>query len=223
MTVALSPARLDRYAECPRCFWLQVNERADRPGGPFPSLPDGMDRTIKAHFDRYRRKGALPPELAGTVDAALETDRAFVERCRAWQADPTYVDRDLGVVLRGALDDLLRTPEGSLVVLDYKTRESPPPGETGTPDYYARQLSCYGLILRSNGHPTADHGMLLYYSPDVVTDDGAVRFHTELRRVPLDLEAVRGSVEGAVETLRGPLPDHQPGCAFCAWNAAEFG
>lgn len=223
MAVSLSPSRLNRFAECPRCFWLQVNEGVDRPSAPFPSLPGGMDRAIGAHFDRCRRDGGLPPELDGEVDAVLEPDRTFLERCRAWQTDPTYVDEDLGVVLRGALDDLLRTPDGSLVVLDYKTRGHPPRGDSGAPEYYARQVGCYALILHSNGHHTADHGLLLYYYPDAVAADGAFRFHTELRRVPIDLEGVRGEIQAAVETLRGPLPDRQPGCAFCAWNAAEFG
>lgn len=223
MTVSLSPSRLNRFAECPRCFWLQVNEGVERPSGPFPSLPGGMDRAIREHFDRYRGEGGLPPEVDGELEAQLETDRSLLERCRTWQADPSYVDEDLAVVVRGALDDLLRTPEGALVVLDYKTRGYPPAADSGVPEYYARQVNCYALILCAAGHRTADHSLLLYYYPDGVTDDGSFRFRTELRRVPVDVEVVRSEVQRAVETLRGPIPDHQPGCAFCAWNAAEFG
>lgn len=230
MPVHLSPSRLGRFAECPRCFWLQVNERLDRPSGPFPSLPAGMDRAIRDHFDRFREDGRLPPALEGDAEAALdaegvhlEADRVFLRRCRTWQSDPSYVDEDLGVVLRGGVDDLLRTGNGSLVVLDYKTRGYPPKRETGAPSYYARQVNCYNLILRDRGHPTADVSLLLYYYPDGVAADGTFRFHTELRRVPVDVDGVRGEIRRAVETLRGPLPDRRPGCAFCAWNAAEHG
>ena len=110
MAVPLSPSRLNRLAECPRCGWLQINEDVDRPSAPFPSLPNGIDRTIKAHFDRHRRQGTLPPAIEGEVDAVLEPDSSFVERCRSWRAGPTYVDDEIEVILRGALDDLLRTP-----------------------------------------------------------------------------------------------------------------
>lgn len=223
MPVYLSPSRLNRFAECPRCFWLQVNAGEDRPSGPFPSLPGGMDRAIKAHFDRHRERGDLPPELRGVVDARLEPDPDFLDGCRDWRREPHYVDGDLDVVVRGGIDDLLRDDRGRLAVLDYKTRGYPPKGDSGAPDYYARQVATYTLILRSAGHETADHGYLLYYYPDGADDDGRFRFHTELRRVPVDVGAVREQIRRAVVTLRGPLPDHDPDCEFCAWNAAEHG
>lgn len=230
MPVHLSPSRLNLFAECPRCFWLRVNERIERPSGPFPSLPGGMDRTIKDHFDRFRAEGTLPPELRDEVDvlpdpriAGLETDQRFLERCRRWQSDPAYVDDALDVAVRGGVDDLLRTEDGSLVVLDYKTRGYPPKGEAGAPAYYARQVNCYNLILRSAGHQTANCGLLLYYYPDDVAADGTFSFNNELRRVAVDVDAVRAEVERAVETLRGPVPDHDPDCEYCGWNAAEHG
>lgn len=219
----LSPTRLNLFAECPRCFWLRVVEGVERPSRPFPSLPGGMDRAIEAHFDRHRAAGTLPPALDGAVDAVLEPDGELLERCRRWQADPCYRDEPNDVVLRGALDDLLRAEDGSLVVLDYKTRGYPPRRASGAPDYYARQLTCYALMLESAGHQTAQHGFLLYYYPDSVGDDGTARFHTELRRVPVDVGRIEATVARAAETLDGPIPDYEPNCAFCAWHAAEHG
>ena len=29
----------------------------------FPTLPGGMDKILKVHFDKFRDKGELPPEL----------------------------------------------------------------------------------------------------------------------------------------------------------------
>lgn len=219
MVLGLSPSRLGLFDECPRCFWLAVTEGLRRPSGPFPSLPSGMDREIKAHFDRHRARRQLPPELDGRVDERLVDDQPFLERVRDWRREPRLVDEPRGVVLRGAVDDLLQTADGQLVVIDYKTRGYPPKGD-GAPDYYRRQLNCYNLLLRETGHPTADHAYLLYYYPDRV-DGGDVTFHTDLVAVPVDVGAARTLLERAVETLDGGRPDAGGDCEFCEWVEAR--
>ena len=55
--IRLSPSTLNLFLECPRCFWLHINKRIQRPRGIFPSLPGGMDLVIKDYFDcEYRGK-----------------------------------------------------------------------------------------------------------------------------------------------------------------------
>ena len=49
--------------DCPRCFWLAQHNIWKRPPGIFPSLPSGMDKILKEHFDKFMEKGELPPEL----------------------------------------------------------------------------------------------------------------------------------------------------------------
>ena len=63
MTPKLSPSSLNLFLDCPRCFWLQIVKKVRRPSGVFPSLPSGMDKILKAHFDNFMAKGKLPPEL----------------------------------------------------------------------------------------------------------------------------------------------------------------
>ena len=63
MAYKLSPSSLTLFEECPRCFWIHHNSKIKRPSSPFPSLPSGMDRILKEHFDKFMRKGKLPPEL----------------------------------------------------------------------------------------------------------------------------------------------------------------
>src|SRR3989344_2059764 len=63
MTYKLSPSSLSLMQECPRCFWLIHHKIWKRPTGIFPSLPSGMDKILKEHFDRFMEKGILPPEI----------------------------------------------------------------------------------------------------------------------------------------------------------------
>lgn len=216
----LSPSSIGLYQECERCFWLKMNEGVRRPSGPFPSLPSGMDRILKEHFDRYRAEGEQPPELAGTsIDAVPYPDAGFVEACRDWKSEPVYEDAETGVVLKGGVDELLETEDGDIIVLDYKTRGWPPRDDTT--EYYVDQLNLYNLILRENGHDTADVSLLLYYYPDTVREDGDVVFHTQPDTVPVDIEGAKDLVRDAVEVMEGDIPEHSDDCDFCDWNVID--
>ncbi|MFB6213875.1 MAG: PD-(D/E)XK nuclease family protein [Candidatus Nanohaloarchaea archaeon] len=222
MTYKLSPSRINLFFECERCFWLRVNEGVKRPSGPFPSLPGGMDQEIKNHFDRYRAKGEVPPELEeADIDAEPLSDQEFLENARSWRTEPKWRDPETGALLRGGVDDLLRDEDGSIIVMDYKTRGYPPKEENGAPDYYERQVNLYNLILRENGYGTRDFGLILYYYPDRVVENGDFVFHRELRKVPVDIEKARRTVRNAVDVLEGPMPEHSEDCDFCEWSAAE--
>ena len=63
MTYKFSPSSLSLLKDCPRCFWLQFNKGIKHPETIFPSLPSGMDKILKEHFDRFMKRGELPPEL----------------------------------------------------------------------------------------------------------------------------------------------------------------
>jgi len=124
MGYKLSPSRINLFIECKRCFWLSVNEKVKRPTRPFPSLPNGVDREVKNHFDRFRRKDEVPPELEDR-DLELFDGQNFLDKARSWKTEPKWRDRKTGAILRGGVDDLLLDGD-KIVVLDYKTRGYPP-------------------------------------------------------------------------------------------------
>ena len=66
MTYKLSPSSLNLMFECKRCFWLTQHKVWKRPASIFPSLPSGMDKILKIHFDKFRDRGEIPPELKET-------------------------------------------------------------------------------------------------------------------------------------------------------------
>jgi len=210
---------MNLYFECPRCFWLNVKEGIRRPSGPFPSLPSGMDNRIKKHFDNHRANGDMPPELEELDDGIhLFGDQEFLEKARSWRTEPKWHDPETGAVLRGGVDDLLETEDGKIIVLDYKTRGYPPKQKNGAPHYYERQVNLYNLILRENGYETEDYGIILYYYPDQVAENGDFVFHREVRRTRVDVDRARRLVRDAVETLDGEAPEHSDDCDYCDWQ-----
>lgn len=224
MSYKLSPSRMNLFFECPRCFWLRVNEKVQRPSGPFPSLPSGVDEAVKEHFDRFRENGEVPPEIqeCSEEDLTLFEDQDFLEDARSWRTQPKWTDPETEAVLRGGVDDLMRNSEGEIVVLDYKTRGYPPKEENGAPDYYARQVNLYNLILRENGYETADYGLILYFYPDGFEENGEFVFHTEVRRVEVDMNKVKNMVRDAFDTLEGEIPEHDEDCDYVDWNPSQF-
>lgn len=223
MTYKLSPSRMNLYFECKRCFWLRVNEKVNRPSGPFPSLPSGVDEAVKEHFDSFRKEGDVPPEIE-RCDRELELfeDQNFLEHARSWRNEPKWRDPETGSLLRGGVDDLLRNEDEDIVVLDYKTRGYPPKKENGAPDYYARQVNLYNLILRENGYETADYGLILYFYPDGFKNGGEFVFETEVRKIDVDIEEAKKNVRDAVEILEDDLPEHDEECDYKDWNPEEL-
>src|SRR3989344_3467021 len=148
--------------ECPRCFWLDKHKVWKRPSGAFPTLPAGMDRVLKAHFDKFRDKGVLPPELCN--NAHCQELKLFnnLELLKLWRSNLKGIrwdDAD-GNILFGAVDNLL-VKGNKLVVLDYKTRGYATKEDTA--DHYQNQLDIYNFLLRKNCHETEDYAFLLFY------------------------------------------------------------
>ena len=143
MSYKLSPSSINLFLECPRCFWLQLVKGIKRPEGIFPSLPSGMDKILKAHFDSYAEKGTLPPEISahGLKNGyQLFSDKKTLDIWRSNFKGITYTDKTSGVLLRGAVDNIL-TNGKKLIVLDYKTRAFPLKEDTNT--HYQTKMDVY--------------------------------------------------------------------------------
>ena len=218
MTIKLSPSTLNLFLECPRCFWMDKVKGIKRPRGIFPSLPGGMDRVIKLHFDDFRQKNSLPPELndQNFEGIKLFPDQAKLELWRSWRTGLEYQDTDSSI-LSGALDDLLVKGD-RYIPFDYKTKGSPTT-EADAIKYYQNQLDCYALLLDANRLPTAGFAYLLYYSPKSVGANGAVQFELQALKIPTDVERARATFRKAVALLKGQVPSAGSQCEHCNWLA----
>ncbi len=219
MTYKLSPSSINLMLDCPRCFWLHLVRKIRRPSGPFPSLPSGMDKILKEHFDRFMERGGFPPELReqdGIDGCSLFNDKEKLEIWRNNFRGIQYLDEESGVLLRGAVDNILVKGE-KLIVLDYKTRGYPL--KDNTHEYYQTQMDLYNLLLRKNGYQTEDYAYLLFYYPNQVTETGEVIFNTKLIKLPTYPESGEEIFKKAVALLQlEEPPEPDPDCAFCRFR-----
>ena len=214
MSYTLSPSSLSLLKECPKCFWLHFNKNIKRPNGIFPSLPSGMDRVLKAHFDSFRDKNELPPELKKLKGVKLFNNIELLKTWRNNLKGVQYKDKD-GNLIRGAVDNILE--KGSkLIVLDYKTRGFPLKEDTA--EHYQDQLDLYNFLLRKNEYKTENYAYLLFYHPDKVNAEGEILFNTDLVKMSISISNAEKIIKNALNILEISMPDSSEECEFCKWR-----
>ena len=217
MPYKFSPSSLSLLKDCPRCFWLHFNKSIKRPDSIFPSLPSGMDRILKAHFDSFRDRGELPPELKELNGDVTLFDNA--ELLNAWRNNLKgiqWADENKNI-FRGAVDNILQKGK-KLIVLDYKTRGYPLKEDTA--QHYQDQLDIYTFLLRKNGFETENYSYLIFYHPNKVNEKGDVVFHTDIIKMEISVKNAERIFKEALETLSGEIPNSSEECSFCRWSIA---
>ncbi len=210
------------YLECKRCFYLDKVKKIKRPDSIFPSLPSGMDRILKEHFDRFMLKGEIPPEIRDhdhIKDCKLFDDINLLNSWRSKSKGLEYKDQVTQIILRGCVDNIIKKGQ-KLIVLDYKTRGYPL--RENTHSYYQVQMDFYNFLLNHNGYQTEDYALLLFYYPNKVMYTGEVVFDTKLVKIKIDAQKAKQILDGAISTLQGNLPQKNPKCEFCNWDKKEF-
>ncbi len=211
-TFKLSPSGINLMIECKRCFWLEKHKVWKRPSGAFPSLPSGMDRILKNHFDKFRERDKLPPELCNNDHCSnmkLFNDKILLKDWRNNLKGIRWTDEN-GNILFGAVDNILVNGK-KLIVLDYKTRGYALKEDTA--DHYQNQLDIYNFLLRKNNFETEDFAFLLFYMPKEVMETGEVIFDKELVKRKIDIKNAEKLFNEAIELLNKDCPKEC--CVWC--------
>ena len=216
----ISPSSINLMLECPRCFYLQIVKSIKRPETPFPSLPNGMDKILKEHFDRFMEKGLLPPEIRENKECKSCKLFSDKEKLKIWRNNKKGLEYEQdGILLRGAIDNILVKGK-KLIVLDYKTRGFPLKEDTHK--HYQAQMDLYNFLLKENGYNPEDYSYLLFYYPNKVLETGEVIFDTVLKKIKTSAEDGERLFLKAIKIIKGEMPQSSEDCGFCGWREKEF-
>lgn len=157
--IKLSRSKLERFLECPRCFWLEVKKGIKRP----PSFPytinSAIDKLLKQEFDAHRERGT-----AHYLIKKYNID-AIPYKCKeidVWRENFTGIQfhhKPTDFLVFGAVDDIWVSPAGELIVVDYKATGA---AEYKIYDSYKRQMEVYQWLLLQNGYKVSKTGYFLF-------------------------------------------------------------
>jgi len=146
-----------------------------------------------------------------------------------------YLHPQTNLLVFGAIDDVWATPEGELIIVDYKAtaKKIAPASEEDLYDSYKRQMEIYQWLFRQNGFKVSSTGYFVYVNgkSDAKAFDGKLEFDVNL----IPYAGSDAWVEGTIIDLKKMLvSDEMPPsgtgfggvpCEFCAYrdNAKEAG
>lgn len=234
----LSKSALDKFLDCPRCFYLKYKHKLDQPDMISSKAWKGIERVALCHYEKYRGLKLTPPNLVGLVPEGsipYQGDRISLPHLRYWGKGLRFmVD---GVEVSTALDDMLQRPgpDGKTVysVIDLKSK-SKETDEESTRKLYQTQADVFDLAANVNEYPTDGTVFFDYWSPLEVQDSAVgvtiQAWKSQVISLKADHERCKKLVLAAAACIDGPMPDPNfkvvvgkkggekiEGCAVCAY------
>ena len=216
-SIRVSAKHLSGVEGCPRCFYIQTHAKKNIPYSIFPSVFIDFDvatkKAIHSYFDSYGKMPNWLNEL-GPIEKYLEAPH--------WSK--LSLDK-YGIIMSGSPDGLMKSADGKLMVLDYKTAHY-----KGYDDplfrMYEVQMNAYAFLLELLGHGEVGKMALIYMHPSKdasVSENGLnIEFVSHILEVQKKLDIIEPLMQKAAEILYGDIPLGKEGCKECE-NVVKFG
>jgi CRISPR/Cas system-associated exonuclease Cas4 (RecB family) len=161
----VSRSKIELYKQCPRCFWLDVRLKIKRPEGPPFNINKTIDELYKKEFDVHRAAGTPHPIMTKhKLEGVVPFQHKQLDDWRYTFTGVVVQHKPTNLHVFGAVDDIWVTPEGELIVVDYKatSKDKPVSIDSGWQISYKRQMETYQWLLRQNGFPVSSTGYFVY-------------------------------------------------------------
>ena len=221
----LSRSKIDRFLECPQCFYLDRRLGVDRPPGfPF-SLNSAVDKLLKKEFDTHRAKKSAHPLMKKYGIDAIPYSNPDLDKWRENFVGVQYHHKPTNFIVTGAVDDVWVNPKEELIVVDYKatSKEAEVNLDADWQIGYKRQMEVYQWLLRQNGFSVSSRGYFVYCNGDADKEafDGKLEFDVTV--LPYDgndgwIEKTLKEARACLDSNTIPAPD--PQCDYCRYRAA---
>lgn len=181
----VSRSKIDCFTECKRCSYLDLRLGVKRPSGPSFTLNNAVDELFKKEFDAHRAAGSAHPLVSAYgLDAVPLKDSRLEEWRDALRRGVKTHHEETNLIVRGGIDDVWTTPEGELIVVDYKatSKKEGPKTEDDLYPSYKKQIEVYQWLFRRNGFKVSSTGYFVYANgmTDRKAFDGKLEFDITL-------------------------------------------
>lgn len=224
----LSRSKIDAFLECPRCFYLDNKLGTKRPSFPSFNLNLAVDELFKKEFDVHRRAQTTHPIMTKYSVQAVPFNHEKMDTWRDPFVGIEHIHQSTGLIVSGGVDDIWITPQGSLIIVDYKatSKDGSIVALSDSPwdQQYARQLGVYRWLLEKNGFTVESVGYLVYANAKKDRPEFADTLHFETTLVPVEtsvtwLEATLEKIHDCLEQEH--LPVIGDTCEYCPYREAS--
>lgn len=223
----LSRSKLDDFVKCPRCFYLDRRVGVKWPSMPTFTLNKAVDELLKKEFDAYRKSGTAHTLMTDFEVDAVPFDHPELEEWRNTRKGVRHLHKETNFDVYGAIDDIWAKPDGTLIVVDYKSTST---GEEITLDdadkkpykkSYMRQLEIYQWLFRRKGFKVDDTAYFVYANAlkDKDMFDKRLEFETMLLLYKGDDSWIEKALVEAHNCLMSDsLPEPDSKCEWCIYR-----
>lgn len=222
----ISRFRMERFLECPRCFYLDRKLGLDRPSLPSWPLNNAVDHLMKNEFDLLRKNGKKHALMEKYGVGAVPFKHPSLPE---WRDD---YKRYIGVLvlhkptnleLCGIIDDIWINPKKRLHIVDYKSTSTSK--EISLEDEYKqsykKQVEWYQWIFRQKGFAVSDTAFFVYANglKGERIFDGKLEFEVQIISHKGDNSWIEPTIYAMKKCLDSDIiPDPSPGCEFCQYR-----
>lgn len=222
----LSRSKIDLFARCPRCFYLDRKLGVSQPPGyPF-SLNSAVDFLLKKEFDTHRAKGTAHPLMQAYKINAVPLKHEKMDEWRDSLRRGIVVPiNGTNVVVTGGVDDIWVKPSGEFIIVDYKATSKT--GDLTIDEVwhegYKRQMEIYQWLFKKDGFRVSETGYFVYCNgiTDKEAFDGKLEFDIKLIPYTGNTSWVEKTIKDAIMCLnRKSLPKSGPDCEYCQYRTS---
>jgi CRISPR/Cas system-associated exonuclease Cas4 (RecB family) len=226
----VSRSKIELYMQCPRCFWLDVRLKITRPNSPPFNINKAIDELLKKEFDVYRKKGEPHPLMLEHKVEAVPFTHADLDTWRENFVGVATVHGATNLHVFGAVDDLWVSPNGDVIVVDYKAtaKDKEVDINSAWQISYKRQMEVYQWLLRQNGLTVQDTGYFVYCNGRLDLDgfNNRVEFKTKIIPYTGNDAWVEPTLMNMKECMEGDMPAIGVAamggpCDFCTYARAR--
>lgn len=221
----ISRSKLDLFLKCPHCFYVDCRLGVKQPPG-FPyNLNSAVDKLLKKEFDIHRgNKTSHPLMKAYGLDAVPFQHEKMEEWRDALHRGISYFHEPTNLIISGGIDDVWITPEGELLIVDYKatSKEEEVSIDADWQISYKRQMEIYQWLFRKNGFRVSKTGYFVYCNgeTDRAAFDGKLEFDVQVIAYDGDDAWVEKAIFDAHKCLMSDeVPKENPlECDYCLYR-----
>lgn len=222
----ISRFRMERFLECPCCFYLDRRLGLDRPSMPSWPLSSAVDHLLKNEFDLVRENGQKHTLMKKYGIDAIPFSHPKLSEWR----DDNYqykgictLHKETNLELCGIIDDIWINSNDQLHIVEYKSTSTSK--EISLEDEYKqgykKQVEWYQWIFRQNGFDVSDIAYFVYANGlkgDRIFD-AKIEFGLEILTHQGNDSWVEPTIYKMKECLENQkIPDSDDTCEYCKYR-----